>query len=130
MDYIKKDTGYPETDVYLLMEDIKLFQEEDSKEADDMFRKMKNNILELFRDKFSEFDPLYIFETWTHLGMSPNLLYDDDGLFAVEFSGYQSLPDKTEEGWVLETSFVIEGKKFKKTPKEAIEYACINMFED
>ena len=129
MGYIKIDSGYPVTDVYLLMEDIKPFQQEKSKEADDMFFAMKQNVLELFRDHFPEFDPLYIFEIWTHLGMSPNLIYDDDGMFAIEFCGYQSIPDKTDPEWVLESTFVIEGKKFKKTPKEAIEYACQNMFK-
>ncbi len=112
------------------MNDIKPFQVEDSKEADRKFFAMKQRILEIFKDCFDAFDPLYIFETWTYLGMPPNLLYDDDGLFAIEFGGYQSLPDKTKDDWVLESSFVVEGKKFKKTPKEAIEYACLNMFEE
>ena len=112
------------------MDDIKPFQEEESKEADAMFFAMKRNVLELFRDKFSEFDPLYILETWTRLGMAPNLLYDDDGLFAIDFGGYQSISDKTKEDYVVSISFSVEKKRWQKSPSEAIEYACINMFED
>lgn len=130
MGYIKKDSGYPVSDVFLIMDEIKPFQQEESKEADAMFFAMKQNVLELFRDHFSEFDPLSILETWTDLGMAPNLLYDDDGLFAIDFGGYQSIPDKTKEDYIVSISFTVEKKYWHESPKKAIEYACLNMFED
>ena len=116
--------------VWVLMNDIKPFQEEESKEADRKFFAMKQQILELFRDCCSAFEPLYIFETWTRLGMAPNLLYDDDGLFAIDFGGYQSIPDKTKEDYIVSISFSVEKKHWQESPLKAIEYACKNMFED
>ena len=129
MDILKTGTAEwdAKKDVLLMMEAIKPYQEDDSEESNKMFFEMKNKVLTVFQDHFDVFDPLYILEIWSHLGLSPNLLYDDDGLWAIEFCGFQSLPDKTDK-WELKTSFIVEDIKFKSTIREAIRYACMEIF--
>ena len=54
-------------------------------------------------------------------GSCPGLINDDDGRWAVSFTGMQQAPSgKAEDLW---TTFNVEKKEWKKTIRQAIIYA-------
>lgn len=61
----------------------------------------------------------FIMEQLSNLGQAPNLLYDDNGNWAVTSDGFQSvvMGDEPED---VEMQFMIEAKHWKKTPREAL----------
>lgn len=63
----------------------------------------------------------FIMEELSKLGQAPNLLYDDNGNWAVTSTGYQNVVygDEPED---VETHFFIEAKFWKPTPREALNY--------
>lgn len=72
----------------------------------------------------------FIIESLTKLGESPSILYDDDGHFAVESNGFQSVP-MDDDGEMIDDlypngdvsmSFYVEKKKWFGTIREALSY--------
>ena len=84
-----------------------------------------DNIAELILNKINEHrDTLqvdFIIEQLTKLGQAPNVLYDDDGRFAVISDGFQTLVlgDEADD---VEFQFNVEAKYFKKTIREALYF--------
>lgn len=67
----------------------------------------------------------FILETLTHLGSAPNLLYDDNGHFAVTCDGYQSVSSDSE---AIDSSIGvhIESTQWKNSIRDAIVYFLTN----
>ncbi len=70
-------------------------------------------------------------EEITHQGYAPNLVFDDDGHWAVSFSGYQPAPIGDGEGFdgTVVIGVIIDVDSWKPTIAEAIEYAKKKMEE-
>lgn len=61
-----------------------------------------------------------ILEKLSHIGHAPNLIYDDNGNWAVLSEGVQSVRTSDEQD--LWTSFEVKAKYFKPTIREAVKY--------
>jgi len=90
---------------------------EELKQIDDLANDIRNRIKSWFDSL--PFD--FIMKQLSRLGEAPNLLYDDNGHWAVTSDGYQNVVFG-EEPEDVETSFFIKAKQWKTTPKEALQY--------
>jgi len=62
----------------------------------------------------------FIMEELSKLGFAPNLLYDDNGWWAITGDGMQTLV--TDSPQDIETSFFVEASNWKPTIKEALKH--------
>jgi len=95
-----------------LFKDEELYHHEIDTLAQEIYSKLEQNFSNLTID--------FIFETLTSLGGCPNLLYDDDGRWAVTDDGYQNV-NTTEEAIDIKTSFFVEKEKWEDTIYKALE---------
>lgn len=70
----------------------------------------------------------FIIESLTHLGGAPNLLYDDNGYFAMTADGYQTVV--TDSPADVETAFMVPARKWKPTIREAVVYYLLHDDEE
>jgi len=89
------------------------------KEIDDI----ADEIILYIKKHRNDLDVECIIEVFTHLGSAPNLLYDDNGHFAIEDEGFQSISEEIDD---VEMSFLVKKDKWKPTIKEAINYYINN----
>ena len=61
----------------------------------------------------------FIFEELTKLGHAPNLLYDDDGRFAMVGDGYQTVP--MGEAIDMEMGHFVKKERWKDSVHEALD---------
>jgi hypothetical protein len=78
---------------------------------------------EILKHLKKDFDILpvdFIVESLTHLGHAPNIIYDDNGLFAVTAEGFQSVVTGNQK---IEGTFLllVEKKQWKKSIREALK---------
>jgi len=93
----------------------------DDPEAD----KLTVEIIGYLTDRFDTLTVDFIIESFTKLGFSPSILYDDNGLWIIQDTGFQSIPvdEKGNEGIIENMSFIIEDKKgWKPTIREALKF--------
>lgn len=78
-------------------------------------------ITDVFRKKFNDYEVDFILETLTMFGQAPNVIYDDNGLFAVSAAGYQHVVTGRQkiEGMM---SVFVEKKQWKKTIRLALKH--------
>ena len=78
-------------------------------------------IFRLLQENFERLEFEFILEHLANLGQCPNLLNDDNGHWAFASNGYQNVVcgDDPEN---VETSFFVEAKLWKYTPREALKY--------
>lgn len=81
---------------------------------------LSEEIVSLIKKYFDFLEIDFIIESLTYLGHAPNILYDDDGRFAVEVEGFQTVPQDGPSD--IEMSFFVEAKKWKSTIREAVKY--------
>jgi len=62
-----------------------------------------------------------IIESLTHIGSAPNILYDDNGHFAITCDGIQTI-SYGDEPVDVETSFYIEKEHWFSTIREALNH--------
>lgn len=97
--------------------DSLLDKDYNNKEAD-VIQKQITNVI---RKNFNDFPVDFIIETWTRFGSSLNIVYDDNGLFAVTYDGYA--PVVTGKQKIQGTiSIYVEKHMWKKTIREALYY--------
>ena len=74
-----------------------------------------------FKTNFDSYEVDFIIETYTKFGAAINLLYDDNGMFAIVYDGVQPvvIDDERIEG---EMSFYCEKEQWFKTIREALRY--------
>lgn len=89
---------------------------EEPKEIDELSLEIYNTI----KDNQDSLEVDFIIESLTELGSAPNILYDDNGNFAVVGDGFQTV-SYGNEPVDIEMSFFIEKDKWKKTIREAIK---------
>lgn len=87
-----------------------------SKRVDEIQREISTAI----RKNFNKYEVDFILETWTRFGSAPNVVYDDNGLFAVSGDGYQPIVMGKER---IEGAFTVfvEKKQWKKTIRQALK---------
>ena len=108
---------------YSLIE--KVNNETATQEDENKIDKLAESI-EKYIQLYFEYLPFeFIMEQLSNLGQAPNLLYDDNGHWAVTSTGFQSVPNKDDPEDV-ETHFFIEAKEWKDTPREALKYYLDN----
>jgi len=91
------------------------YEEPYEKEIDDL----GNQIFDYLK-KYRQFLPFeFIFEELTKLGHSPNLLYDDNGHFAMVSDGYQSISEEIAD---TEMAFLVTKRYWKNSVKEALDF--------
>ena len=107
--YLKKyDDSYDEkAEKYTILE---------PKEIDELAEKIVKAIKE--NKNILEVD--FIIESLTHLGHAPNILYDDNGHFAISSDGMQSLPKDLNDTDDISFSCYVEKKYWKKTIRQAL----------
>ena len=90
-------------------------------ENDPQVDTIRDEILAVIKGNFYSYEVDFILETLTRFGSAPNLVYDDNGMFAISDSGYQPVVtgDELIEGAL--TVFV-EAVQWKKTIREALHY--------
>ncbi len=100
----------------------------DTTEKRYMLDAIDKEIIELLQQHFDLLDGLYILVILSHLGAAPNLVYDDDGMWAITTGGFSSIPNKEMEFYSVDLTFVIEKEEWFSDPKEAIKYTLNNWF--
>ncbi len=78
-------------------------------------------IIAEFKKNFNKYEVDFIVETLTMFGQAPNIIYDDNGYFAVSGDGYQPVVygRKKIEGSV---QVFVEKKQWKKTIRLALKH--------
>lgn len=61
-------------------------------------------------------------EKLADIGYTPNLLYDDNGHWAVKFDGFQTLP-MTDEPQDIGMTFMVEAHEWKDSVYDALIHA-------
>lgn len=100
---------------YLLKTDNK------SPHVDEIAKQVKD----VFIKKFNSYEVDFIIETLTMFGEAPNLMYDDNGYFAVSGNGYQPVVYGKQkiEGLL---SVYVEKQQWKKTIRLALKHYLLN----
>lgn len=75
-----------------------------------------------------EFD--FVFEQLTRLGDSPNLLYDDNGMFAVIGDGFQTVVTESPTDYFESSFFVRDKNVWAETPREALKKYLLSANEE
>jgi hypothetical protein len=100
------------------------------KERDNLLKTDKKNvsvdgiqkqIIDVFCKRLIDYEVDFILETLTMFGQAPNVIYDDNGLFAVSAAGYQAVVTGREKIEGAMTVFV-EKKQWKKTIRLALKH--------
>jgi hypothetical protein len=101
----------------LKQRDNLLKKDYNSKEAD----RIESDITRQLKEQFNNYPCDFILETLTHFGQAPNVVYDDNGLFAVSSLGYQPVVAGRQK---IEGSLSVFVKKsmWKKTIRDALWY--------
>lgn len=96
---------------------------EDHTESEiDDYAKQINGLLIKYIDKLT---PDFVLETVTHLGCWPQLIYDDDGHWAVTehgFSNVLGISETEEKEDYHQTSVVTEHNSWKDNIRDAVKY--------
>lgn len=87
----------------------------DDKQAD----KMEKQILTALKTYFESYECDLVLETLTKLGQSPNLIYDDNGKFAVSSEGMQPVVTNDEQ-LVGQVYIMTEKDQWFPTIREAL----------
>lgn len=87
-----------------------------SKRVDKIQKQISNAIIK----NFANYEVDFIIETWTRFGSAPNVIYDDNGLFAVSGDGLQPVVTGKEKinGAI---TILVEKKQWKKTIRQALK---------
>jgi hypothetical protein len=82
---------------------------------------IQKQITEVFCKKLNDYEVDFVLETLTMFGQAPNVIYDDNGLFAVTSAGYQPVVTGRQkiEGMM---SVFVEKKQWKKTIRLALKH--------
>ena len=89
--------------------------EKDQNQIDDLARQ----ILDYIKNWRYALSFKFIFEELTNLGWAPNLLYDDNGNFAISGDGIQSISDEPDD---CDMHHFIKKDLWKPSIREALDY--------
>lgn len=96
-----------------------------SRKDDNRIDKIQKDIITAIKKNFNKYEVDFILETLTKFGDAPNLIYDDNGMFAVSGDGYQPVVFGNQK---IEGSMTVFVKKdqWKKTIREALKHYINN----
>ena len=80
---------------------------------------LSNEIYSLIKDNQTVLDIDFIIEKLSYLGYALNILYDDNGHFAVTSDGFQTLP-MSDEPCDINMSFIVTKEEWFDTIREAL----------
>lgn len=83
--------------------------------------KLGERILTKIKTDKDQLEFEFIIEELTKLGQAPNMIYDDNGHFAVTSTGIQEVPEHNDPQGIAVTSFITEDQ-WKNSPREALYY--------
>jgi hypothetical protein len=88
-------------------------------EKNERINEIEKEITEQLKTKYNSYSVDFILETLTEFGQAPNLVYDDNGMFAVSSMGYQPVvtDDERIEGIV---SVFVEKQQWFDTIRKAL----------
>lgn len=111
------------SDRYKLIDQLQQLGEDDplEKEINDKIDQLAKEIESLIKTNFEFISFELIMDELANLGQAPNLLYDDNGNWAVTSQGFQNVV-YGDEPQDVETHFFVEAKFWKPTPREALKY--------
>jgi len=97
---------------------------EDCCDNSDEIDELASQILDEIISRKDDLSIEFIIEQLTYLGQAPNILYDDNGNFAVTGDGFQSIEHiASKEGTGdVSLSFFIEKENWKDTIRKALYY--------
>lgn len=98
-------------------ESLGFYTMEEPKEIDEYAAKIVDYIL-AYKD-YMDFE--VIIEALTHIGSAPNILYDDNGHFAITDDGFQTVCFG-DEPVDIETSFTVSKENWFPTIREALNH--------
>lgn len=89
--------------------------------GNERIQSLRDQVLLVFRERSDEYEVDFIIETLTMFGYAPNIVFDDNGLFAVSGTGSQPIVTGRQkiEGAI---SVYVEKKQWKKTIRLAIKH--------
>lgn len=102
---------------------LKVYKKLESPEID----VLADNLLALIRQHRNLLEVDFIIEELTKLGQAPNILYDDNGHFAITADGYSSVSTEPRDASIF--SFVRKSQ-WKRTIREALENFMFESAED
>lgn len=104
--------------IFLIERRLVLLEKDDKNELVD---RISNKILFEIKENYGNYPVDFILETCTKFGQAPNIIYDDNGLFAVSGDGYQPvvIDDERIEGTI---SIFVEKEQWFKTIRMEPEY--------
>ena len=88
-------------------------------EYPEIIDELSQDIITYIRKNINNLDIDNILETLTHLGYAPNLIYDDNGHFAITDDAFQNVTYGDEPS-DLDISLHINKERFEKTIKLAL----------
>lgn len=90
-----------------------------------MIDQYADQIEDLIDSNFDDLTFEFIIEQLSNLGYAPNLLFDDNGNWAVVTQGFQNLVygDEPED---VHTTFFVHAEQWKPTPREALRHYLEN----
>lgn len=104
------------------------FSDKDSEKYDIQIDLLSNQILETIKQFFKELEVDFILEQLSNIGCCPNLLYDDNGHWAISSEGYQNvvIGDDPQD---VNTHFFVKAENWKNSPREAL-YKFLHVNQD
>lgn len=87
--------------------------------------RISKRVENLFKKNCDSYPVDYIIETLTMFGQAPNIVYDDNGKFAISGGGYQPVVSGNQK---IHGNIVVftEPKMWKKTIRAALKYYLNN----
>ena len=95
-----------------------LFEQEETKEREKQIDEQAEKILDLITEGEKQLEFEFIFDQLTRLGQAPQLLYDDDGRWAITGDGYATVPFNGPVDW--EAAFSVPKEKWFDSIREAL----------
>lgn len=123
-----QDRSWYESRIFNLREDREKFinlknasyaegKEKDYPEIDFIAEK----ILEMIRENLDLLNVDFVLEELSHLGWAPQLLYDDNGHWAITDTGFQSV-SVDDEPSAVSMAVVVMAEEWKTSPRKALEH--------
>jgi hypothetical protein len=82
---------------------------------------ISEQVIQLFKDNFNDYEVDFMLETLTMFGQAPNVVYDDNGLFAISGDAYHPVV-YGEHKLNGSISVLVKRNQWKKTIRLALKH--------
>lgn len=101
----------------------KLIEKDDDKKASDaeieQIDQLEKEILSYMKEYFNSMSFEFLLDELTKLGYCPNVVYDDNGHWAIACNGYQNVPGG-DDPIDMNLYHIVEKHEWKNSPREAL----------